>query len=309
MSRSRRAPVAPLAMPALLALVLAARVLALDVPYLGARVNDYAGMIPPDVRERIETKLAASERRTTNQIAILTVDGLEGESLEEFSMRVAETWKLGRKGKDNGVLFVVAKADRKMRIETGYGLESVLTDAVSGRILDERVRPRFKAGDFPGGLEAGADAILAVLDGEALPEASPPAANRAAVPVFARVLGLVVFTIVVGLFSLLAVLGPGAPSWFLYVFLAPFWAVFPSALIHPMAGVVLAAAWLVGLPLARILLHRSAAGKGFLARHAGLVRFASSGGRGGGSGGGFSRGGGFSGGGGSFGGGGASSGW
>jgi uncharacterized protein len=265
-------------------------------------------MVPGGGRERIERKLEQFEKETTTQIAVLTVPSLEGESLEDFSMRVAKTWKLGQKGKDNGVLLLIARDDRKMRLEVGYGLEGTLTDALCRRILDGAIRPRLRGGDYGGGVESGADAVIAALSGQAIPEAPSGLMSGApALPWPARLAGLSVFTVVVGVFSLLAALGPGALGWFLYVFLIPFYAAFPSALIHPRAGALLVPCWLIGLPIARNFLHRSDAGKSFLARHPGLVAFAASGGRG--HGGGFHGSGAFSGGGGSFGGGGASSSW
>ena len=279
--------------------------LAIDVPYLTGRVNDYAGMLPAEARERIESRLAAYEKAASVQIAVLTVESLRGEPIEDFSIKVAETWKLGQKGKDNGVLFLVAKDDRKMRIEVGYGLEGTLTDGACLRILDGAVRPRFRAGEYVAGIEGGVDAVIAALEGKGLPEtATGPLARAPAIPWYVRLAGLCIFVVVIGVFSAVAILGPGFPGWFLYVFLLPFYAAFPSVLIHPAAGALLVACWLVGLPAARILLHRSDRGRSFLSRHPGLVAFATSGGRvhGGGSWGGSS---GFSGGGGGFGGGGA----
>ncbi len=282
---------------------------AIEVPYLSGRVNDAAAMIPPATRDRIESKLAELEKGTTAQLAVLTVASLDGEPLEDFSIKVAETWKLGRKGKDNGALLLIAKDDRKMRIEVGYGLEETLTDAMCRRILDGVVRPRFRAGDYGGGVEAGVDAVIAAIEGKEIPEpASGLLATAPGIPWYVRLIGLSVFAVVIGLFSLIAIVGPAVPGWFLYLFLVPFYAVFPSVLIHPKAGAVLAGGWLLALPVARLLLHRSGGGRSFLSRHPGLVALAASGGRGrgGGSWGGSS---GFSGGGGSFGGGGASSGW
>jgi uncharacterized protein len=163
--------------PAFAALVvfLALPALAADkpVPFLSGRVVDEAGMIPEDARQRIEQKLAAFEQKTGDQVAVLTVNSLDGEPVEDYSMRVVETWKLGKKGKDNGVLFLVAKEDRKMRIEVGYGLEGDLTDLENGRILDNVVRPDFQKGDFGGGIEHGVDAILNALGGGAVPVAAP----------------------------------------------------------------------------------------------------------------------------------------
>ncbi|PYM56963.1 MAG: methanol dehydrogenase, partial [Candidatus Rokuibacteriota bacterium] len=138
---------------------------ALDVPYLAGRVNDLARVLSPAARDRLEAKLRDLEQRTGAQVAVLVIPSLEGESLEAYSVRVAQTWKLGRKGVDDGVLFLVAKNDRKMRIEVGYGLEPRLTDALSRQILDDQVRPRFRNNDFDGGIEAGVDAIGAVIEG------------------------------------------------------------------------------------------------------------------------------------------------
>ncbi len=282
--------------------------LAVEVPYLTGRVNDYAGMVPAEARGRIESKLADLEKATTAQVAVLTVPSLDGEPLEDFSMKVAEAWKLGQKGRDNGVLLLSAKQDRKMRLEVGYGLEESLTDATCRRILDGSVRPHFRAGDYGGGIEAGVDAVIATIEGKAVPEPPPgPMEISRAVGWPARLLGVAIFTVVVGMFSLIAVVGPAVPGWFLYVFLLPFWLAFPSALVHPLAGPVLAGGWLLALPVLRVLLHRSGAGRSFLTRHPGLVGFAASGGRGRGGSWGSSSG--FSGGGGGFGGGGASGGW
>jgi hypothetical protein len=108
---------------------------ALDVPPLKGRVNDYAGMISPGVRAQLEMELKDFEQSDSTQIVILTIESLEGESLEEFSIKVAETWKIGQKGKDNGAILLVAKKDRKTRIEVGRGLEGKLTDLTAGRIV------------------------------------------------------------------------------------------------------------------------------------------------------------------------------
>jgi uncharacterized protein len=143
------------------------------VPFLSGRVVDEAGMIPEDARQRIDQKLAAFEQSTGAQVAVLTVDSLDGEPIEDYSMRVVETWKLGKKGKDNGVLLLVAQQDRKMRIEVGYGLEGELTDLESGRIIDNVIRPDFQKGDFGPGIEHGVDAILNALGGGEVP-AEPP---------------------------------------------------------------------------------------------------------------------------------------
>ena len=119
---------------------------ALDVPQLKGYVNDYANMISPQAAAQLENELKAFERSDSTQIVILTVPSLEGEVLEEYGIKVAEAWKIGWKGKDNGVISLVAKQDRKMRIEVGSGLEGKLTDLTAGRIVDLVVKPRFKEG-------------------------------------------------------------------------------------------------------------------------------------------------------------------
>jgi len=299
----------------ILVLCLASLAAALEVPYLAGRVNDLAGLLSDLERERLEAKLAKLEQATGAQVVVLIIPSLEGENLEEFTHRVASTWKLGQKGKDNGVLFLIARNDRKMRLEVGYGLEAVLPDAACRRILDNLVRPHFRAGDFARGIEAGLDAVGQAIQGQPLPEPGEeersPGTNP---PWWAALLGGAIFLLVVGLFSLLALFGSGCQSWFLYLFLAPFWFMVPAALVHPFAGLGTGAGWLVLFPVLKLLLTRTPWGQAFRRAHPELVRFASSGPRrsggfwGGFSGGRFS-GGGFSGGGGSFGGGGASSGW
>jgi uncharacterized protein len=123
-------------------------------------------MISPQARAAIEGKLKALEDTESTQIVILTVPSLEGEPIENFSIRVAEAWKIGQKGKDNGILLIVSKNDRKIRIEVGYGLEGRLTDLQSGRIIDEVIKPAFKNGNIDEGFIAGTDALVASVKGE-----------------------------------------------------------------------------------------------------------------------------------------------
>ena len=127
---------------ALLGAALAAPLPALEVPFLSGRVVDLAGMLTESEKQSVEQKLAAFEKKTGAQVAVLTLPSLEGEPLEDYSIRVVETWKLGRTGHDDGVLLLIARDDRKMRIEVGRGLEDRLTDLVAGRILDHLLRPR-----------------------------------------------------------------------------------------------------------------------------------------------------------------------
>ncbi len=297
-------------LPLLAAALLAAAPLAaaVEVPYLSGHVNDTAAMIPAGARERIEGKLAAFEKATGAQIAVLTVPTLNGEPIEDYSLKVAQAWKLGRKGVDDGVLFLVARDDRRMRIEVGYGLEAKLTDAQSRRILDDVVRPAFRNGDFGGGIDAGVDAITGTIEGKAIIPASSPLPPRriADVPLPVRLFGTLIFVIVIGVFSAVALFGKGCMSWFLYVFLMPFYAAFPAALWGA-PGALAIPLWLLGFPVAKLVLGKTGAGRSFMTAHPGLVAFAASSGHSG-SGGGWS-GGGFSGGGGSFGGGGSSGSW
>lgn len=137
-----------------------------QVPQLHARVNDHARMLGSSVARQLETVLADLERTDGTQVVLLTIASLEGDSLEDFSIRVVEKWKLGQKDFDNGVLLLIAKNDRKIRIEVGYGLEGKLTDLVSGRIIHNVIAPQFKMGRFDQGVLDGISAIVGVVRGE-----------------------------------------------------------------------------------------------------------------------------------------------
>lgn len=139
---------------------------ALDVPQLKGRVNDYASMLSPETAQKLETELSEIEKTDSTQIVLLTIPSLEGEVIEEFSIKVAEAWKIGQKNLDNGAILIISKNDRKLRIEVGRGLEGKLTDLVSGRIVSYEIIPRFKEGDFNGGIAAGVSAIVSVVRGE-----------------------------------------------------------------------------------------------------------------------------------------------
>ena len=150
---------------------------ALDVPQLTGRVNDYAAMLTPEAKASIENKLANLERSDSTQIVVLTIPSLEGDALEDFSIRVAEKWKIGQKKIDNGAILLIVKNDRKIRIEVGRGLEGKLTDLKSRRVISEQIRPKFKAGDFSGGIEAGINALISIVKGE-FQSADAPAGNK-----------------------------------------------------------------------------------------------------------------------------------
>ena len=141
--------------------------LSLEVPPLTGRVNDQAGILSARAEEEISAYLEAVEKQAGPQIAVLTLPGLEGESLEAYSIRVTDQWKLGNADRDDGVLLLVAMKEKKIRIETGYGLEGSLTDIKSGFIIREIIQPRFRAGDFDGGIMKAVQAIGGIVSGEA----------------------------------------------------------------------------------------------------------------------------------------------
>jgi len=148
-------------------LLFSSTLIALEVPQQpDGYVTDKAGLLSPSARARLEDILRSFETKTSNQVVVVTFPSLEGQTLEDFSMRLAETWKVGQKGKDNGVIFLIFKNDRKMRIETGYGLEGVLPDVIGGQIMSQVVAPRFRSGDYEGGIIAGVDAIIQATQGE-----------------------------------------------------------------------------------------------------------------------------------------------
>src|SRR6187402_1604656 len=144
------------------------------VPPLTGRVVDLTATLSSGGIASLQQTLRAFESRKGSQIAVLIVPTTDGEAIEPFSLRVAEAWKIGRKKIDDGALLVIAKNDRRLRIEVGYGLEGALTDATTKRIIDEDITPKFKAGDFGSGVAAGVDKIVRVINGEKLPEPEPP---------------------------------------------------------------------------------------------------------------------------------------
>ena len=259
------------------------------VPPMGSRVTDQTATLTNDQRSALEQTLRAFEARKGSQVAVLIVPSTAPETIEQYALRVAEKWKPGRKNVDDGALLVVAKDDRTVRIEVGYGLEGALTDAASKRIISEIIVPRFRQGDFYGGITAGVDRILRVIDGEPLPkpEESLPSGTRGIGSILPVVM---VLALVMG-GVLHAVLGR-----------------FPGALVT--GGAVSVVAWMLAGAISVALIAGVIAFL-FTLMGGGMGGRGISGGFGGGfGGGGFSGGGGgFSGGGGGFGGGGASGRW
>jgi uncharacterized protein len=277
----------------------------LEVPKLQGYVNDYAGMISPPVRSKIEEELRAFEQSDSTQIVILTIPSLEGEEIEEFGIKAAEAWKVGQQGKDNGVLLIVSKQERKIRIEVGRGLEGKLTDLMAGRIIDQTIKPRFKQSDFDGGFITAVSALINATRGEFKAEQRPVQQRQKGFPSFLTfLLFFGIFTLILGSFS--RILGgiAGALGLPAIVYLT----------ILPIGILIVIFLALIGFGAGLFLPNLFSSGgsrRGGSSRHQGGGFFSGSGAGGffsggGGFGGG---GGGFSGGGGSFGGGGASGGW
>jgi len=268
------------------------------IPQLSAHVTDLTGTLAPGQKQALEAKLADWEAKTTNQLAVVIVPTTKPEAIEEYGIRLAEAWKIGQKGKDNGAIFLIAKNDKQMRIEVGYGLEGDLTDVASRRIIGDTVAPLFSQGKFAEGINAGVDRIMAVVGGTDT-AALPPPPRRAK--------GSEGFDIgTLALIALIAVPALGAllRSIFGNVGGSLAGGAVVGGAVWLFAGSILFA--IVGAIIALVIIAFSSLGGG-----RGLPGMMLPGGFGGGGfgGGGFGGGGGWGGGGGGFGGGGASGGW
>jgi uncharacterized protein len=277
------------------------------VPELwNVRVHDEAHVLSQQTIDQLEKQLAQYEDSTSNQIAILIINTLDNEVLEEYSLRVAETWKLGQKDKDNGVLLLIAVEDHKMRIEVGKGLEGVLTDALSNRIIRNEMAPAFRRADFDGGVTAAINGIVAAIGGE---YTATDVDEISDLSMGARIgigIGLYVF---LGLFAFFALLIKGGWGWGMYVFLIPFYTLFPLIVIPWDIWYVPGLSYILIFPILKVLVGRSAWGQRVgksMNSGGGGGSYSSSSGSSWSSG---SSGSSFSGGGGSFGGGGSSGGW
>jgi uncharacterized protein len=272
------------------------------VPPLSARVTDLTNTLDAGQRAALEARLSAFERAKGSQVVVLIVPTTQPETIEQYGIRVAEAWKIGRGGDiDDGVILLVAKDDRKLRLEIGYGLEGAVPDAVSKRIIDEVIVPAFRAGDFYGGIHSGVERIIGVIEGEPLPPPSQRSPGSGALPSQRSV-------------------GGGVPDESLL------WMIIPVPLLvggmvrmlhnrysgGAAAGVLAGGLgwWLTGAALVALAAALICSFFILAAGRSGRSRGWSSGGGWGGFGGGYSGGGGgFSGGGGGFGGGGASGSW
>jgi uncharacterized protein len=288
------------------------------VPELwGQRVHDEAKVLSAATVDNLEKQLKSFEDSTTNQIAVLIVPSLDGEVIEQYSLRVVETWKLGQAKNDNGVLLLVSIGDRKVRIEVGQGLEGVLTDALSSRIIRNEIAPNFRRGDYEGGIVAAVDAIIKATKGEYKAD-NVTARGRRGGGGGTGAFALIIF-IVLGVFTYTALFAKGCAGWGTYGVLAPFYFFLPGVAIgNATNGLYIFLAYLIGFPILKLLFARTSWGQNIAQQMEQSSRNRRSGGgwssgggwfMGGGGGGSWGGGGGFSGGGGSFGGGGSSGSW
>jgi uncharacterized protein len=185
---------------ALALLGMAIRLYAMEIPALAGRVNDLADVLTTDTRAGLESALADLERTDSTQVVVLTMKSIEEEPIEEFGIRLAEQWKIGQKGLDNGAILILALAERKVRIEVGRGLEGKLTDLMAGRIIRNEIIPRFREGDFDGGVRAGVNAIIATVKGEytATGEERTDDSNVGEFPSFLIMAALIIVTSALG---------------------------------------------------------------------------------------------------------------
>ncbi len=248
-------------------LVLFSNAGAKEVPYLSSRVNDYAGILSPECIHRLEGILKAHEDSTSNQVVVLTIPSLEGEVLEEYSIKVVEQWKLGTAKNDNGVLLLIANDEHKVRIEVGNGLEGALTDMISGSIIRHQIVPFFKEGQYDAGVEGGIDAILKAIRFEYQVEAESSENYDQAMTWPFALLVSGIFLLVVGTFTTIALLSQGAGSWFLYAFLTPFWLAFPTAVYGAYVGLGIYGFYAVGFLVAKYLFSHSDRGKQFFKKY------------------------------------------
>jgi len=159
-----------------------------DVPALKHYATDLTGTLTPEQVAQLDQLLSSFDRTTSTQIVVLMIPSLNGDEIEDYSLRVAEANRIGKKGKDNGALLLVSKNDRKARIEVGYGLEGAVTDALSGQIIRQEIAPRFRQGDYYGGLRAGVEAIIAASKDEYHADPSSQGGRRSSPILFAVIM-------------------------------------------------------------------------------------------------------------------------
>lgn len=291
-------------------------IFAKEIPTLERRVTWETGTITNAEAEIWDLSLKEHEEKTTDQIAILVVRSLEGEILEEYSLKVAEEWKLGQKNQDNGVLILLSIEDRKVRIEVGYGLEGILTDAYCNRVIQNTMIPHFKSGNYEEGITAGLKEILTTLDTGVTPE-EPSLWEKfqsfrgigAKEGWHLYLIGLI-FVGIIFLFATILAFHKEDNSFWVFFFLLVFFQWVPSIFYGFYGWVVCNSIYIIGFPFVRLTRNRIFWVKAISDKISNSVVYSSGSSSGGGwSSGGGSSSGGFSGGGGSFGGGGSSGSW
>lgn len=177
------------------------------IPNPKGYVNDFAGMLSEKEQKALEATLVQYQKQTSNEITVVTVTSLGGKSIEDYTMALAEKWQVGKKGKDNGVIILIAKDEKKIRIEVGYGLEPVLTDAQSKQIIDREMTPRFKKDDFAGGITAAVKAVMAVIAGTYVSSGSVPEESGGGWPLW-----LIIAVVIGGIFLLIFIISIAADA-------------------------------------------------------------------------------------------------
>ena len=242
---------------------------AADIPFLTGRVTDNAQIVDEETRETLTECLKLHEDRTTNQVVILTIPTLDGESIEDYAFKVFQEWKLGQENKDNGILIVVAPNDRCMRIEVGYGLEATLTDLTANRIIQNIMTPKFRNEEYSSGILDGTQAVIRILEGGNATEVAGTDEGDVSslgflnsdmddlgLTIIERILiGAFIFGIL-GVFTVLGIFTP-AFGWFIYFFLIPFWAVFPIIVLGVKGAVICLIAYLILFPAVKLILRNS----------------------------------------------------
>jgi uncharacterized protein len=239
---------------------------AIPVPTLSGHVNDYANVLTEETIEKLEKTLQQHEQATSNQIVVLTITSLQGQTIEETANEIFNTWQLGQKDKNNGVLLLVAIEDRKMRVEVGYGLEASLTDAHSSRIIRNELVPYFKQLSYDEGITAGVTAIIGAIQGTYSAEdpgfwetltsyEGVPSPDGLIIGAF------VMFILLV--FTTLVYFTQGGAGWFLFLFILVFYLTFPLAIFGSVIGFIILAMYVGGFIYSRIYFNTSA-GKAWL---------------------------------------------
>lgn len=234
---------------------------ALSVPPLDGPVVDLTNTLSASNEQTIETQLLQLEKETSNQVAVLIIPTLKGEVLESYSMKVAEAWELGQKNKNNGVLLLIVKKDRKLRIEVGYGLEPKLTDALSSYIINNEIVPQFKKSNYEIGILKGVQSIVGSIQDTYKPDLQKTSTDDS-FPWIARLFMFSVWFVVVGAHTTNAACTKNIfVCALLYFFLMPFWFVFPMVIFGTFPALLIFSLYAIGFPFLSLFLRSSATGQ------------------------------------------------